>query len=81
MWQQLTGLARESLAAARQAAHPCRLFLSGSTEQAHTIWLLTSLPFCRMQVEGLADLLAAETESQRRQALLHSTGEPLSPLV
>ncbi|KAL4433646.1 hypothetical protein ABPG75_000087 [Micractinium tetrahymenae] len=26
------------------------------------------------QVEGLADLLAAETESQRRQALLHSTG-------
>ena len=27
-----------------------------------------------MQVEGLADLLAAETESQRRQALLHSTG-------
>ena len=28
----------------------------------------------RLQVEGLADLLAAETESQRRQALLHSTG-------
>lgn len=26
------------------------------------------------QVEGLADLLAAETESQRRQALLHTTG-------
>lgn len=32
------------------------------------------LPPALEQVEGLADLLAAETESQRRQALRHSTG-------
>lgn len=45
----------------------------------HSAWLdvLACLfsPVClHLQVEGLADLLAADTESQRRQALLHSTG-------
>jgi hypothetical protein len=31
------------------------------------------------QVEGLADLMAAETESQRKQSLLHSSGERPDP--
>ncbi len=55
------------------ASLPCSLLLPGSehSKSGH------QLPPYHVQVEGLADLLSAETESQRRQALLHSTGAPM----